>query len=182
MVSWNGMGPLIQDPDGDSSVPLGAANQLLPAGPGKPPPASLPRSLVPAGSTLVAEADAYPFLASASHGDYFSIEGTNLNTVGPAGLVTLRSGWVPAAPGELALTPSAAAELKVKPGDTLSVPGLPIRLRLVGILAQRSTHTTRPASPCPRPPKPCRGPRCPTARWGSASGTCPPLGPSTGPP
>ena len=137
VVSWNGMGPLIQDPDGDSSVPLGAADQPLPAGPGKPPPASPPRSLLPAGSTLVAEADAYPFLASASHGDYFSIQGTDLNAVGPAGLVTLRSGRVPAAPGELALTPSAAAELKVKPGDTLSVPGSPIRLRLVGIVAQR---------------------------------------------
>ena len=143
LIQWTGFGSVVQTPDGNEE-PTGGPNAGDAASgtttfqqANKPAPASLPAALLPTGATAVGEADAYPFVVSANGGTDLSVRGVDLRSPAPGAGVRLRAGRLPQAPGEIALSPPVLSQLKVALGDSLRIPGHPLTLRVVGVVADR---------------------------------------------
>jgi putative ABC transport system permease protein len=137
VVTWSGFGhPLAQAPNPENGVWSSAVpNNGFETS--KPGPISLPRKLLPPGSTATGEADAFPFFISAAGGSNIELRGVDLRAQAPRAGVVVRSGRVPAATDEVALSPAAAGQLQAHLGSTLRVPGSSQALRVVGIVSDR---------------------------------------------
>jgi putative ABC transport system permease protein len=135
VVDWVGY-PLLQTPDPTDGFDAPVGGVQAP-GTTPPGPTSLPASLLPAHATLAAEADTSPFLTSATAGTYVDVRGVDLGSPAPAGGVRLRSGRIPERPDQIALSPPLARQLSARVGAVLREPGTGLRLRVVGIVADR---------------------------------------------
>ncbi len=112
--------------------PYGSADGTLPAQ-RDPATVKLP-ALLPAGTRLVD----HPGRRSVrfAHGDRTVLaDGAELHTDDPitTGMTKLRSGTLPARPGEVALSPTLASRLGVRPGDEVRLRQRPGALRVVGL-------------------------------------------------